>query len=141
MYEYMNSKSYINVNGKKVEDKDVKMVLNKGIMNVDINDNGKKKHYHVNLNKKMLHELEMSSHNLEDRLKRDFMREKQEQLNLSPYPFQNMEIIILPKNNLKKKSQNKRKSKTKSKRKSKTKSKRKSKTKSNKNKSKKTKKI
>ena len=40
MYEYVNSKSYINVNGKKVEDKDVKMVLNKGIMNVDINDNG-----------------------------------------------------------------------------------------------------
>jgi hypothetical protein len=97
----MNSKSYINVNGKKVEDKDVKMVLNKGIMNVDIDDNGKKKHYHVNLNKKMLHELEMSSYNLEDRLKRDFMREKQEQLNFSPHPFQKMEIIILPKNNFK----------------------------------------
>jgi hypothetical protein len=102
MYEYMNSKSYINVNGKKVEDKDVKMVLNKGIMNVDINDNGKKKHYHVNLNKKMLRELELSSHDLEDRLKRDFMREKQEQINFSPHPFQKMEIIIIPKNNLKK---------------------------------------
>ena len=125
MYEYMNSKSYINVNGKKVEDKDVKMILNKGVMNVDINDNGKKKHYHVNLNKKMLHELEMSSHNLEDRLKRDFMRETKEQQNFSPYPFQKMEIIILPKNNLKKKS-NKRKS---------------NKRKSNKRKSKKLKKI
>jgi hypothetical protein len=95
----MNSKSYINVNGKKVEDKDIKIVLNKGIMNVDINDNGEKKHYHVNLNKKILHELEMSSYNLEDRLKRDFMREKQ--LNFSPHPFQKMEIIILPKNNFK----------------------------------------
>lgn len=101
MYEYMNSKSYINVNGKKVEDKNVKMVLNKGIMNVDINDNGKKKHYHVNLNKKILRDLEMSSYNLEDRLKRDFMRENQEELNFSPYPFQQTEIIILP-NNLKK---------------------------------------
>ena len=110
MYEYMNSKSYTNINGKKVEDKDVKMVLNKGIMNVDINNNGKKKHYQVNLNKKMLRELETSSHSLEDRLKRDFMREKQEQLNFSPHPFQNMEIIILPKNNLKKKSYAKRKS-------------------------------
>jgi hypothetical protein len=106
----MNSKSYINVNGKKVEDKDVKMVLNKGIMNVDINDNGKKKHYHVNLNKKMLRELETSSHNIEDRLKRDFMRENQKQINFSPYPFQKMEIIILPKNNFKKKSYVKRKS-------------------------------
>ena len=102
MYEYMNSKSYININGKKVEDKNVKMVLNKGIMNVDINDNGKKKHYHVNLNKKILRDLEMSSYNLEDRLKRDFMRENQEELNFSPYPFQQTEIIILPKNNLKK---------------------------------------
>jgi len=109
MYEYMNSKSYINVNGKKVEDKDVKMVLNKGVMNVDINDNGKKKHYHVNLNKKMLRELEMSSHNLEDRLKRDFMRESKEQLNFSPYPFQKIEIIILPKNNFKKTSHIKKK--------------------------------
>jgi hypothetical protein len=71
-------------------------------MNVDINDNGKKKHYHVNLNKKMLRELELSSHDLEDRLKRDFMREKQEQINFSPHPFQKMEIIIIPKNNLKK---------------------------------------
>jgi hypothetical protein len=97
----MNSKSYINVNGKKVEDKDIKIVLNKGIMNMDINDNGEKKHYHVNLNKKILHELEMSSYNLEDRLKRDFMREKQEQLNFSPHSFQKMEIIILPKNNFK----------------------------------------
>ena len=72
-------------------------------MNVDINDNGKKKHYHVNLNKKMLHELEMSSHNLEDRLKRDFMRETKEQQKFSPYPFQKMEVIILPKNNFKRK--------------------------------------
>ena len=131
MYKYMNSKSYINVNGKKVEDKDVKMVLNKGIMNVDINDNGKKKHYHINLNKKILHELEMSSHNLEDRLKRDFMRETKEQLNFSPYPFQKMEVIILPKNNLKKTNHVKRKS---NKRKS-------NKRKSNKRKSKKLKKI
>jgi len=125
MYEYMNSKSYTNINGKKVEDKDVKMVLNKGIMNVDINNNGKKKHYQVNLNKKMLRELETSSHSLEDRLKRDFMRESQEQINFSPHPFQKMEIIILPKNNKKRKS-NKRKS---------------NKRKSNKNKSKKAKKI
>jgi hypothetical protein len=115
MYEYMNSKSYINVNGKKVEDKNVKMVLNKGIMNVDINDNGKKKHYHVNLNKKILRELEMSSHDLEDRLKRDFMREPNEQLNFSPYPFQKMEIIILPKNNFKRKSNKKKSNKKKSK--------------------------
>ena len=125
MYEYMNSKSYTNINGKIVEDNDVKMVLNKGIMNVDINNNGKKKHYQVNLNKKMLRELETSSHSLEDRLKRDFMRESQEQINFSPHPFQKMEIIILPKNNKKRKS-NKRKS---------------NKRKSNKNKSKKAKKI
>ena len=95
-------------------------------MNVDINDNGKKKHYHINLNKKMLHELEMSSHNLEDRLKRDFMRETKEQLKFSPYPFQKMEVIILPKNNLKKTNHVKRKS---------------NKRKSNKRKSKKLKKI
>jgi hypothetical protein len=121
----MNSKSYIKVNGKKVKDKNVKMVLNKGIMNVDINDNGKKEHYNVNLNKKMLREFETSSNNLEDRLKMDFMRESEERINYSPYPFEKMEVIILPKNNLKRKS-NKRKS---------------NKRKFNKNKSKKAKKI
>jgi hypothetical protein len=130
IYEYISNKSYINVNGKKVEDKeDVKMVLNKGIMNIDINDNGNKKHYNVRLNKKILSDLESVPYNLEDRLKRDFMREKQEQLNFSPYPFKKMEIIILPKNNFKKTSNNNKKIKKSKKRKVK------------KNKSKKTKKV
>ena len=113
IYEYMNSKSY--VNGKKVEDKDVKMVLNKGVMNVNINNNGKKKHYHL------INKLDSSYHDLEDRLKRDFMRESQEQLNFSPYPFQQTEIIILPKHNLKKTNHNKKKSKKSKKRKNKSK--------------------
>ena len=111
IYEYINSQSY--VNGKKVEDKNVKMVLNKGVMNVNINNNGKKKHYHI------LNNLDSSYHDLEDRLKRDFIRESQEQLNFSPYPFQETEIIILPKQQLKKTMHNKKKSKKSIKRKNK----------------------
>jgi hypothetical protein len=106
VYEYIDSKKY--VNGKKVEDKDVKMILKKGIMNVDINDNGKKEHYRVNLNKNnLLRNLHSPSYDysLQDRLKRDFMRERQEFF--SPSPLNNMEIIVLPK----KKSHTKRKSK------------------------------
>jgi hypothetical protein len=95
-YEYIDSKKY--VNGKKIEDKDVKMILNKGIMNVDINDNGKKEHYRVNLNKhKLLRNLHSPSYDysLQDRLKRDFMRERQEFF--SPTPLKTMEFVVLPK--------------------------------------------
>ena len=111
-YEYMDSKKY--VNGKKIEDKDVKMILNKGIMNVDINDNGKKEHYRVNLNKNnLLRNLHSPTYDysLQDRLKRDFMRERQEFF--SPSPFENMEIIVLPKklSHSKKKTKKSKKSK------------------------------
>jgi hypothetical protein len=107
----MNNKSY--VNGKKVEDKNVKMVLNKGVLNVNINNNGKKKHYHI------LNNLDSSYHDLENRLKIDFMRENQEQLNFSHFPFQETEIIILPKQQLKKTMHNKKKFKKSIKRKNK----------------------
>jgi hypothetical protein len=113
-YEYIDSKKYIN--GKKIEDKDVKMILNKGIMNVDINDNGKKEHYRVNLNKnKLLRNLHSPSYDysLQDRLKRDFMRERQEFF--SPSPLNNIEIIVLPKklSHTKKKTKKSKKSKQK----------------------------
>ena len=125
MYEYANSKRYVNINGKTVEDKDIKIVLNNKLMNVDINDNGEKKSYEIKLNNSILNKLKSSSHALENRLEQDFMRENQKQLKFSPYPFQKMEIIILPKNNLKKKTYTKKSKKRKIK----------------KNKSKKTKKV
>ena len=83
-------------------------------MNVDINNNGKKEHYRVNLNKnKLLRNLHSPSYDysLQDRLKRDFMRERQEFF--SPSPFENMEIIVLPKklSHSKKKTKKSKKSK------------------------------
>jgi hypothetical protein len=110
MYGYTNSKRYININGKTVENKDVKIVLNNKLMNVDINDNGEKKNYEIKLNNSILNKLKSSSLALENRLEKDFMRENKKP-NFSPYPFQKMEIIILPKNNLKKKIHTKKKSK------------------------------